>query len=153
MTISDILTPRRVLAQLRGQTKDAILLELAELLAADVPGVDAKVLVEVLRERERLNSTAIAEGIAIPHGRLPGLRNVVAGFARSPAGVDFESVDQQPTRLFFVLVAPDDAGGMHLKALARISRLLKDKEFREKLLALPDRDALFEAIAAEDARL
>lgn len=151
MTITDVLTADRVVPELAATTKAGVLSELAGLLAGPT-GADAARLAAVLRERERLNSTAIGEGIAIPHGRLPGLRAVVAGFARSTAGVDFESVDRQPTRLFFVLVAPDDAAAMHLKALARISRLLKDKDFRAKLLTLGTRDELYAAIVAEDAK-
>ncbi|MFM8411408.1 MAG: PTS sugar transporter subunit IIA [Alphaproteobacteria bacterium] len=151
MTITDILAPERIVPELRATTKPAVLEELAGLLA-EATGTDSAKLLVVLRERERLNSTAIGEGIAIPHGRLQGLKGVVAGFARSPAGVDFDSVDKQPTRLFFVLVAPDDAAAMHLKALARISRLLKDKDFRARLLELPTRDEIHAAIVAEDAK-
>jgi PTS system nitrogen regulatory IIA component len=151
MTVIDILAPDRVVPELRATTKQGVLEELAALLAG-ATGTDAPKLLSVLRERERLNSTAIGEGIAIPHGRLPGLRGVVAGFARSTPGVDFDSVDKQPTHLFFVLVAPDDAAAMHLKALARISRLLKDKEFRARLLEIPTREGIHAAIVAEDAR-
>ncbi len=151
MTITDILGPDRIVPELRATTKQGVLEELAALLAG-ATGTDAAKLLAVLRERERLNSTAIGEGIAIPHGRLPGLRGVVAGFARSTPGVDFDSVDKQPARLFFVLVAPDDAAAMHLKALARISRLLKDKDFRARLLELPTREELHAAILAEDAK-
>ncbi|HEY8514475.1 MAG TPA: PTS sugar transporter subunit IIA [Candidatus Binatia bacterium] len=152
MTITDILTADRVLPELKGTTKEAVLQELAGLLSREIPHADADKLVSVLRERERLNSTAIGDGIAIPHGRLSGTRSVVAGFARSTQGVDFDSVDRRPTHLFFVLIAPDDAAAMHLKALARISRLLKDKAFREKLLALKTREELYDAIVAEDAK-
>jgi PTS system nitrogen regulatory IIA component len=152
MTITDILTKERVLPELKSKTKEEVLRELAGLLVDEIPNGDVAKLNEVLRERERLNSTAIGEGIAIPHGRLSGTRSVVAGFARSSAGIDFESVDQKPTHLFFVLVAPDDAAAMHLKALARISRLLKEKEFRQKLLAIDTREGLFDAIVAEDAK-
>lgn len=152
MTITDILTPERVIPELAGKTKDDVLEELAHLLVGQIPQATPERLVGVLRERERLNSTAIGDGIAIPHGRLPGTKNVVAGFARSTAGVDFDSVDRQPTQLFFVLIAPDDAAAMHLKALARISRLLKDKAFREHLLKLSTREELYDAIVAEDAK-
>jgi PTS system nitrogen regulatory IIA component len=152
MTITDILTRDRVIPALAATTKDAVLDELANLLVAQIPQATPARLVAVLRERERLNSTAIGDGIAIPHGRLSGTKSVVAGFARSIAGVDFDSVDRQPTHLFFVLIAPDDAAAMHLKALARISRLLKDKAFREHLLALETREELYDAIVAEDAK-
>lgn len=152
MTITDILGPERVIPDLSATTKDAVLEELASLLVKAIPEATTARLVSVLRERERLNSTAIGDGIAIPHGRLAGTRGVVAGFARSKAGVDFDSVDRQPTHLFFVLIAPDDAAAMHLKALARISRLLKDKRFREHLLGLDGRQELYDAIVAEDAK-
>jgi len=152
MTITDILTADRVLLDLAATTKDDVLAELASLLVGQIPQSTPDRLVAVLRERERLNSTAIGDGIAIPHGRLPGTKSVVAGFARSRGGVDFDSVDRQPTHLFFVLIAPDDAAAMHLKALARISRLLKDKAFREHLLALRTPQELYDAIVAEDAK-
>lgn len=152
MTITDILTRERVLPELKGATKAEVLEELATMLDGDVPGVGVPAIVDVLRERERLNSTAIGDGIAIPHGRVSRITEVVAGFARSAGGVEFDSVDRKPTHLFFVLLAPDDAAALHLKALARISRLLKDKEFRERLIALDSRDALFDAILAEDAK-
>ncbi len=152
MTITDILTAERVIPELTATTKDGVLEELAGLLVAQIPQATPERLVAVLRERERLNSTAIGDGIAIPHGRLSGTRSVVAGFARSSQGVDFDSVDRQPTHLFFVLIAPDDAAAMHLKALARISRLLKDKAFREQLLALATREQLYDAIVAEDGK-
>ncbi len=153
MTITDILAPERILPEVSGATKEAVLEELAALLAGEATGAAAPEIAAVLRERERLNSTAIGEGIAIPHGRLAAAASVVAGFARSSTGVDFDSVDGQPTHLFFVLVAPDDAAAMHLKALARISRLLKDRAFRARLLALDTRGALYDAIVEEDAKL
>src|SRR4029453_15427940 len=106
-------------------------------------GIDAGRLVEVLWERERLGSTAIGDGIAIPHGKLPGLKGVIGPFGRAVAGVDFDSLDGSPTHLFFLLVAPEDSVGQHLKALARVSRLLKDRAFRDKLIAAPDRAAIF----------
>lgn len=152
MNITDILSRERVAPELQGTTKAEVLQELAVMLDADVSAVGADAIVDVLRERERLNSTAIGDGIAIPHGRVSNIESVVAGFARSAAGVDFDSVDRKPTHLFFVLLAPDDAAALHLKALARISRLLKDADFRDRLVALDTRDALFDAIVAEDAK-
>jgi len=152
MIITDILARERVLPELVGSTKAEVLEELAGLIEPGVPGVGVPTIVDVLRERERLNSTAIGDGIAIPHGRVANIERVVAGFARSSAGVDFDSVDRKPTHLFFVLLAPDAAAALHLKALARISRLLKDGDFRERLVALDTRDTLFDAILAEDAK-
>lgn len=154
MKILDILTSEELVApNLAGADKTAVLRELAQHLARSHGGIDADRLVDVLWERERLGSTAIGDGIAIPHGKLPGLSGVIGAFGRHPAGVDFESLDGSPTHLFFLLVAPEDSVGQHLKALARVSRLLKDRAFRERLLAAPDRGALFRLIREEDEKL
>jgi len=154
MKILDILATEELVApKLTGSTKVDVVRELAEHLAHQHPEIDPERLVEVLWERERLGSTAIGDGIAIPHGKLGGLKRVLGAFGRHTAGVDFDSLDGGPTRLFFLLVAPDDSVGQHLKALARVSRLLKDKSFREALLAAPDRQALFRLIAEEDEKL
>ena len=154
MRILDILPTEDLVAPaLSGTTKADVVGELAAHLAQHYPEIDAERLVNVLWERERLGSTAIGDGIAIPHGKLPGLKGVLGAFGRHVDGVDFESLDGNPTRLFFVLVAPEDSVGQHLKALARVSRLLKDKGFREALLAAPDRAALFRLIAEEDEKL
>jgi nitrogen PTS system EIIA component len=154
MKIADLL-PREELiaADLGGATKADVLRELAVHLAEQYAEIDADVLVNVLWDRERLGSTAIGDGIAIPHGKMAGLTGVLAAFGRHRAGVEFESLDGKPTRLFFVLVAPEDSVGQHLKALARVSRLLKDAAFRERLVLAPDRAALFRLIREEDERL
>lgn len=154
MKIADLL-PREELiaADLVGATKADVLRELAVHLAGQYSEINADVLVNVLWDRERLGSTAIGDGIAIPHGKMAGLTGVLAAFGRHRAGVEFESLDGKPTRLFFVLVAPEDSVGQHLKALARVSRLLKDAAFRERLVQAPDRAALFRLIREEDERL
>jgi PTS system nitrogen regulatory IIA component len=152
MRIEDILAPELVIAALAASTKAGVLDELASAVAARHPDIDRARLIEALDERERLNSTALGEGVAIPHGKLPGLRRVFAAFGRSPAGVDFQSLDGKPTHLFFVLVAPEESAGAHLKALARISRLLKDEAFRARLREAPDAEALYRTICDEDAR-
>ncbi len=152
MRIVDILPETLVVPSLRGRTKDEVLHELAAALAAANSGVDAARLVDVLRERERLGSTAIGDGIAIPHGKWPGLQSVVAVFGRHPAGVDFDSLDGRPTHLFFLLVAPEDAVGQHLKALARVSRLLKDAAFRQALVTTADPQQLYACIRQEDEK-
>lgn len=154
MKIADLL-PREELiaADVVGATKADVLRELAEHLAGQYPQINAAALVNVLWDRERLGSTAIGDGIAIPHGKIAGLTGVIAAFGRHRAGVEFESLDGKPTRLFFVLVAPEDSVGQHLKALARVSRLLKDAAFRERLVDAPDRATLFRLIREEDERL
>jgi nitrogen PTS system EIIA component len=150
MKILDILPRQSILAELRGLTKIEVLDELATVLAQQHPQIPRERLVEVLLERENLGSTAIGEGIAIPHGKLPKLGGVVAGFGRSRSGVDFQSLDGGLTQLFFLLVAPEDASGAHLKALARVSRLLRDKEFRRRLLGAETAEQIYEIIREED---
>lgn len=153
MRVVDILTEELIVPQLHGTTKAEVLRELAEHLAAHRPHIEAERLVTVLLDRERLGTTAIGEGIAIPHGKLPGLKGVVAVFGRSLTGVDCHSLDGAPTKLFFLLVAPDESAGIHLKALARVSRLLKDRAFRERLLRAANHADLYRAICEEDAKL
>lgn len=150
MKLVEILPEELVIPDLRGTNKDAVLRELAGHLTRVHGEIDRDRLVEVLWERERLGSTALGDGIAIPHGKLPGLRNVLAVFGRHAEGVDFESLDGKPSRIFFLLVAPDNSVGQHLKALARVSRLLKDESFRRQLVAGSDRNALYRSICAED---
>src|SRR2546422_4613692 len=152
MKIGDILTQDLVIGSLRGRTKNDIIEELARVVSTHRPDIDHDRLVEALEERERLNSTALGEGVAIPHGKLPGLKQVVAAFGRSLEGVDFQSLDGKPTHLFFLLAAPEDSAGAHLKALARISRLLKDDAFRARLMKAADAHELYAAIRDEDAR-
>lgn len=154
MRIVDILTSEEsVVTDLHGKTKDEVLRELARCLAAQHPGIDAERLVEVLWERERLGSTAIGDGIAIPHGKLAGLPGVIGCFALHRAGVNFDSLDGGPTRLFVLLVAPEESVGLHLKALARVSRLLKERAFRERLMAAGGRADLYSLIRQEDERI
>lgn len=152
MRITDILPEALVMPTLKGQSKDDVLRELATHLANAHAEVDAQRLLEVLWERERLGSTAIGDGIAIPHGKLPGLKTVLAAFGRHEQGIDFQSLDGNPTKLFFLLVAPEDSVGLHLKALARVSRLLKEPAFRNQLMAATDRHDLYETIRREDEK-
>jgi PTS system nitrogen regulatory IIA component len=150
MKITDILTEDMVVPALHGRSKMDVIVELAGVVAEHHPEIDHGRLVQALEDREKLNSTALGEGVAIPHGKLPGLKRVVAAFGRSPGGVDFSSLDGKPTHLFFLLVAPEDSAGAHLKALARISRLLKDESFRQRLMRAGDGADLFRTIREED---
>jgi PTS system nitrogen regulatory IIA component len=152
MKITDILGENLVVAALEGRNKAEVIEELAGVVAEANPEIDRERLIQALEDRERLNSTALGEGVAIPHGKLPGLKRVVAAFGRSLPGIDFQSLDGKPTHLFFLLVAPEDSAGAHLKALARISRLLKDEAFRTKLMQAGDGHDVFETIRAADER-
>lgn len=152
MKISDILVREASILDLKSTTKDDLLAEMASSLAAAEPALEADALLGVLREREALQSTGIGEGVAIPHGKIQGLDRLVAAFARSTGGVDFDSIDGQPTQLLFLLIVPEQSGGQHLKALARISRFFRDASFREKLLGAGDLGEIFRAIEEEDAK-
>ncbi|HWH76040.1 MAG TPA: PTS sugar transporter subunit IIA [Candidatus Binatus sp.] len=150
MKITDFLSAKTVIPALINQEKNAVLEEMAEWLVANYPGLEKQRVLDVLLERERISTTAIGEGVAIPHGKLPGVERVLGVFARSPRGVDFASLDGGLTHLFFVLIAPENAAADHLKALARISRLLKDEAFRRRLMAGQTSQELFTTIADED---
>ena len=152
MKITDILVREASILDLEANTKDDVLAELAGALSSAEPALERQTLLSVLREREALQSTGIGEGVAIPHGKLEGLDRLVATFARSTSGVNFESIDGQHTQLFFLLVVPEQSGGQHLKALARISRFFRDASFREKMLVASDLDTIFRAIEEEDAK-
>lgn len=150
MKITDFLSIHTIIPVLVGREKDAVLRELAALLVSEHQALDEKRVLQVFQEREKISTTAIGEGVAIPHGKLPGVERVLGVFARSTEGVDFASLDGEPTHLFFALVAPEGAAADHLKALARISRLLKDTTFRERLMQAGNREDLFTIIAEED---
>ncbi|MBW2121891.1 MAG: PTS sugar transporter subunit IIA [Deltaproteobacteria bacterium] len=152
MKISEILNKDLLIPDLQSKDKRGVLEELAGVLVAQGKLRDLKKVVEVLLEREKLGSTGIGDGIAIPHGKIRDLDGVVASFGRSRQGVDFESIDQKPTHLFFLLVAPENSAGTHLKALARISRLLKYPNFRKRLMEAETREQLYQIISEEDAQ-
>ena len=152
MKITDILDESSVIQDLRATTKKGVLEELSNVLVERGKLPDHEKVVEVLLEREKLGSTGIGDGIAIPHGKMRGIKELVISFGRSIKGVDFESIDNKPTHLFFLLVAPENSAGVHLKALARISRLLKDSSFRNRLMEARDRRDLFMVIVEEDEK-
>jgi PTS system nitrogen regulatory IIA component len=152
MKIAELLVPQYVLAELKGQTKPEILKELAKALGDGQSGVKPEDLDDVLSERERLGSTAIGDGIAIPHGKIQGIKQIVGVFGRSTKGVDFDSLDGKPTHLFFLLVAPEDSASLHLKALARVSRLFRDNTFRDNLMKARDAEEIYRLILEEDSR-
>ena len=142
MEIDDLITPRSVVAQLRATNKKQVLQELAKRGAA-MTGIHERTIYDVLLERERLGSTGIGMGIGIPHGRLPGLDRLCGIFARLDRPVPFDAIDDQPVDLIFLLLAPEGAGADHLKALARVSRLLRDRTVCEKLRGTDNTDALY----------
>ena len=152
MKIIDFINVQSVIPALASREKNAALEELAAGLADKYDHLDTKRVLSVLQERERISSTAIGDGVAIPHGKLSGLDKIYGVFARSEPGVDFNSLDGEPTHLFFVLIAPENAAADHLKALARISRLLKDAVFRRRLIMGKNQEELFRLISEEDEK-
>lgn len=152
MKISELLNPLAIVADLQARDKNRALSELTDALIASDPSLDRDDVIEVLQEREKLGSTGIGDGVAIPHGKLAGIPELMLAFGKSKAGVDFESMDGQPAHLFFLLVAPEESVGVHLKTLARISKLLKDAAVRQKLLDATDREAIYQVILDEEAQ-
>ena len=149
MRILEALNRNAIIDDLQARDKKGILEELVSPLVKTT-GIDQATLVNVLIERERLGSTGIGGGVGIPHGKLTDLQSIALGFGLSRSGVDFESMDGKPTHIFFLLLTPDNSTGLHLKLLARISRLLKKDPFKEKLLQALDRDEIYHAISEED---
>ena len=149
MTLDAIIDKQSVLANVKAQDKKQLLLELSQAMASRV-AIDHRVIFETLLKREKLGSTGIGQGIAIPHGKVPTLNRVYGLFARLATPIDFESVDGQPVDLVFVLLAPDHAGADHLKALAKISRLLRDPVMVQKLRGTESAESLY-AILTEPA--
>ena len=150
MKILDILDKECIIPELRSKTKEEVLEELTGALLNCKANLDKEALVEVLLERERLGSTGIGDGIAIPHGKVQDLDELVLSFGRSTQGIEFDSMDGRPTHLFFLLIAPENSAGIHLRALAKISRLLKSSHFRQRLLEAETEGELFEVIQEED---
>jgi nitrogen PTS system EIIA component len=142
MEVEDLLSPRAVIAQLRAGNKKQVLLEVAR-RATGATGVAERRIYDVLAERERLASTGLGRGLAIPHGKLPELHRLFGVFARLERPIPFDAFDSRPVDLVFALLAPADAGAEHLRALSRVSRLLRDDAIREKLRGADNPDALY----------
>lgn len=149
MKILEVLQKEAILEDLVSTDKKGILEELVAPVAK-VANVSEEGLVKVLLDRERLGSTGIGGGVGIPHGKLKNLEDIVLGFGLSKNGVDFESMDGKPTHVFFLLMTPENSTGLHLKMLARISRLLKDDSFKERLINASSQEEIFTIIQEED---
>ena len=142
MEINELISAESVIPNLRASSKKQALQDLAR-RAADITGLHERAIFDVLMERERLGTTGVGNGIAIPHGKMANLDRLYGLFARLENSVDFQSIDEQPVDLIFLLLAPESAGADHLKALARVSRLLRDGSDCEKLRGTDDAEALF----------
>jgi len=146
MTLTDIVAPSAIIPALKVNGKKQALQELAA-RAAELTGQSERTIFEILLQREKLGSTAVGNGIAIPHGKMPKLGRLFGLFARLERPIDFEALDSQPVDLIFLLLAPEAAGADHLKALARVARLLRDPEVARKLRESSDTDALYAVLA------
>ncbi len=154
MQIMDFLSKKAIVTDIKSTKKEDVIKELVDALinAGDIEKRFRNKLIDSLMSREALGSTAIGQGIAIPHAKLDCVEKLVAAFGLSNKGVDFDSLDGELAYIFFLLVAPQDSAGPHLKALARISRLLKDKYFRDTLRASEDDKAVIKIITQEDEK-
>lgn len=154
MKIIDFLSAKAIITDIKSTKKEAVIEELVDALinASDIDKRNRNKLIEALMAREALGSTAIGQGVAIPHAKSDSVQKLIAAFGLSKKGVDFDSLDGEPAHIFFLLVAPQDSAGPHLKALARISRLLKDKYFRDSLRACQNNESIIKIISQEDEK-
>lgn len=154
MKLRDILHNEAIIHEIGSHDKKGVLCEFSNLAKSILPNIDvpSDEILEILLSREKLGSTAVGHGVAIPHGKIPGLNKIIALFGRSKKGVDFQAHDQKLTHLFFVLLAPKTAIGNYLHALARLSRLMKDIHVREEVMAC-DSNQLYEVLLSEDDKI
>jgi PTS system nitrogen regulatory IIA component len=153
MTIGEVLEESCVIYKLHGTTKKDVLVELIDALKKTGLVKNEQEVMSVILEREKLGSTGIGDGVAIPHGKLKGIPNIICVFGRSLQGVDFDSVDQKPAHIFFLLLAPENSASLHLKMLSRISKLLRDPSFRKRLMELGDSHDIYRSVVEEDRRI
>jgi len=150
MKMMDLLREDFILEDLKAAGKREVLAELSGVFARGKARFDLQEMLHVLLEREKLGSTGIGDGIAIPHGKLAGLEEIMLAFGRSREGIDFDTMDGKPAHLFFLLIAPEESAGQHLKVLAKISRMLKDADFRKRLLEAKGREELCTVLSEKD---
>lgn len=152
MDISDVLKRESIIPNLYSKTKPEVIRELSDRVASNYPSFNKENIISVLLEREKLCSTAVDEGVAIPHGKMSGISNIIVAFGRSIEGIDFESLDGHPTHLFILLIAPENSSGVHLKLLARISRIFKNPDFRSRIIKADSQDEIYDLLLEEDAK-
>lgn len=150
MKLSDILDINNIIITLKADNKKKVIEELTEVIVDTGPSLNKDSLIKVLLERERLGSTGIGDGVAIPHGKFSGINDPIISFGRSTKGVDFEAMDGRPVSLFFLLVAPEDSASVHLKALAKIAKILKNNLLRKELLDARTKEEIYQLIIQDD---
>ncbi len=150
MKLSELININSIIPELASKDKKSVLKELAGSIAHQELSVDENVLLKVLMEREQLGTTGIGDGVAIPHGKLSDIDRPIISFGRSRDGLDFDSMDGQPSYLFFLLIAPDNSSGVHLQVLAKIANLLKNNAFRKELMEAGSTEELYRMIIRTD---
>ncbi|MDY6843213.1 MAG: PTS sugar transporter subunit IIA [Thermodesulfobacteriota bacterium] len=150
MKLAEVLSCNSIVSDITSQDKNGALVELVKCIADQNREINENELLKVLLEREKLGSTGIGDGIAIPHGKLKTIKRLMASFGRSKEGVNFDSMDGKPAHLFFLLIAPENSVGMHLKILARISKLLKDDSLRKRLMEVTTEEEIYTIVSEKD---
>lgn len=150
MQLNQIFKMEFINAGLEAKNKDEVLAELVNVIIEGGLKLNSSSIIDVLKQRENLGSTGIGEGVAIPHGKISNLNDIVVAFGRSEKGIPYDSLDGKPVHLFFLLLAPENSAGQHLKILAKISKMLKDVCFRNKLIAAKSRDELYQIILDQE---
>ena len=155
MLIRDILKQSMVLPGMHSEEKLDALLEVATRLATqeELIGTSPSLIFDSVLQREQMGSTGVGDGVAIPHAKVPGLSSIVGAFGTSYKGISYDTIDDKPVRLIFMLLVPERSGGLHLKALARIARLLKKEQFRDEILDLTDAESIHAAFVQQDSKI
>lgn len=150
MKLADVLNKDSIIPDLTSKSKTEVLREFSSYVSKVLQNLNSEKIYETLIEREKLCSTAIDEGVAIPHGKFGGITNIIAAFGRSEGGVEFESLDGNPTKLFILILSPDNSSGNHIKVLARVSKIFKKPETRSRLMEAKSNDEIYNILIDED---
>jgi PTS system nitrogen regulatory IIA component len=151
--IAEILLEQCVVADMRGKTKREVITELVEALEKARLIKDVEAVVNIVMEREKLGSTGIGNGVAVPHGKLKNINNIICALGRSQNGVDFDAVDRGPVHIFFLVLAPEDSASLHLKVLSRITKILRDQSLRKRITKLSNTHDIYTSILEEDEKI
>jgi len=152
MRISDYLDVNAIIPNLNSHSKEEVVEEIAAGITKVNPKINTDRLIEVLLEREKICSTALDSGVAVPHGKISGITDIILGFGKSSEGISYESLDNKPSHFFFTLIAPEDSISIHIRLLARISKIFKNPELRSKLSKCKTAQEIYEAIVSEDEK-
>ena len=152
MKLADFLEVKTVIPKLKSNTKQDVIKEIADNISHFHPNINNERLIEALFDREKLCSTALDSGVAVPHAKISGIAEIIIGFGRSREGIAFESLDKKPTNFFITLIAPEDASGIHIELLARISKMFRNQDLRSKLMICNSEEEIFQTITSEDEK-